>query len=228
MPIVEKRDPLMDSAVALAAITAFLYCVGTAYYGGYLSVLRLDTDVLDRNFNQTLYQGFLIIFAPAFVAIVVYAFYRLIEAYLVRPEINKWLLTSSKNKRSFLKIRPGFLRKRRGAMLDRPAKKHALAVLIIAAISVAFFLMLFHFETQGKKAALKILKKIDTKSVQPTDLMLLVRIDGQDRRLLDLGCGARNCAGIDLVTRTVIYFPQNGHSYILPPRAPTAPNKNQP
>ena len=117
--------------------------------------------------------------------------------------------------------------KQKDSKIVRCAKKHAVAVAFTAVASLAFLLMLSYFETQGKQAAFEILKKIDTKTVQPTDLLLWVRIDGQDRRLLDLGCGARNCAGLDLVTRTVIYFPQNGHSYILPPTVPTILNKEK-
>ena len=44
----DSKTPALNSAVLLAAATAYLYCVSTAHYGGYLSPLRLDADVLDR------------------------------------------------------------------------------------------------------------------------------------------------------------------------------------
>ena len=56
---------LLDSGIILAAITACLYAVGTAEYGGYLGELGLDANVLDRNFHQVVYRGFFLSLAPA-------------------------------------------------------------------------------------------------------------------------------------------------------------------
>jgi hypothetical protein len=54
-----------------------LYCVGTAHSGGYLGTLRLDADVLDRNFHQVLYAGFLNSFGPILLALFAYSGARL-------------------------------------------------------------------------------------------------------------------------------------------------------
>jgi hypothetical protein len=68
-----QRNPLLDnSGLALAAITAFLYCASSAYTGGYYSRLGLDGDVLDRNFQQILFEGFLISFKWPFMLFILY------------------------------------------------------------------------------------------------------------------------------------------------------------
>ncbi|MCF7966466.1 MAG: hypothetical protein K9L79_13120 [Methylobacter tundripaludum] len=59
------RSSLLDSAVALAVITAFFYAISTAYYDGYFQPLQLDPNVLDRNVQQSLYRGFVISLEPA-------------------------------------------------------------------------------------------------------------------------------------------------------------------
>ena len=225
----ENRNALVDSGVALAAVTAFLYCVSAAYYGGYLGIFRLDSDVLDRNFHQTLYNGFVISFPLAFGLAFAYLGYRIVYSHLLLPALTDWLRTSSKKKRRFIKLRQKLLGKRKDAAIVQREKRHSVAIAFYAAAFLTFLLSLAHFESEGQKAALERLEKIN-KTGLLSELML-VRINGQDIKLLALACGSRNCAGIDPLTRTINYFPQNGHSYALPPQkiAPAAAqNKGKP
>ncbi|WP_284193860.1 hypothetical protein, partial [Vibrio zhanjiangensis] len=48
---------LVDSAGIAALLTAYLYCVSTAFTHGYFNTLGLDSDLLDRNFHQIIYSG---------------------------------------------------------------------------------------------------------------------------------------------------------------------------
>ena len=54
----------IDSAIFLAGFTAVLYAWSTAYYNGYLHVLHLDSDMMERSFHQVIYNGLLISFSP--------------------------------------------------------------------------------------------------------------------------------------------------------------------
>ncbi len=50
---------LIDSATCIAVLTSYFYCISTAYTNGYLAVFGLDNDLLDRNFHQVIYSGFI-------------------------------------------------------------------------------------------------------------------------------------------------------------------------
>ena len=86
-----QRSSFIDSAIALAAATAFLYCVSTAYFGGYFGKLQLDENLLDRNFQQSLYKGFLIALNPVSFVLPIYAAVRLFYAYFLLPGFNNLL-----------------------------------------------------------------------------------------------------------------------------------------
>lgn len=210
-----NRNPLLDSGVALAALTAYLYCASAANYGGYLDSLRLDADVLDRNFQQILYNGFLVSFGPALLALTIYAASRLFYSHALLPEINDWLRKYWRRKRQFLKLKHGWYGKRKDSKIEQREKQHSVTAALFAAVFFALILTFVYFEAKGREAAVSILEKINKKSVQDHEL-IIVPINGQSLKLLYLTCGARNCAGIDLSTRIVHYFPQNGHSYYLP------------
>lgn len=210
-----KRNPLFDSGIALAAATAFLYCASAAYTGSYLDLLGLDGDVLDRNFQQILYHGFLISFAPALLALFFYAMARFLYSHSVLPGLNDELRKSWKLKRQYLRLKHWWRGKRKDSEIEQREKQHTVTFALLAAIFFAFILSLVYFESKGKEAATRVLSKIESKSI-PVHEMITVSIDGQTLKLLYLMCGARNCAGIALETRVVHYFPQNGHSYVLP------------
>ncbi|MBN9423448.1 MAG: hypothetical protein J0I91_13365 [Candidatus Accumulibacter sp.] len=210
----DKQNSLLDSGAVLAAATAFLYCVSTAKYGGYLSKLQLDADVLDRNFQQVLYQGFVDSFPQIFLALFLYAIVRFLYSHAFLPSLESWLKKSRKQKRQYLKLKRSLFGKQKDSQIVRQAKRHTITFALLAIVFLAFVLSLVYFESKGHSAAVAILEKLDEKPVQDQDL-ITVQIDSKTRKLLYLTCGARNCAGVDPSTKSVHYFPQNGHSYFL-------------
>lgn len=211
-----KRNPLFDSGIALAAVTAFLYCASAAYTGRYFGLLGLDGDVLDRNFQQMLYDGFLISVAPVLLVLFIYTLVRFLYSHGVLPGLNDELRKSWKRKRQYLRLKHWWRGKRKDSAIEQREKRHTVTCIFLGAIFFAFIMSLVYFESKGKDAALRVQSKIDSKSI-PEHEMVTVSINGQALRLLYLMCGARNCAGVAPETRVVYYFPQNGHSYVLPP-----------
>jgi hypothetical protein len=211
----ERKSSLFDSGAVLAAATGFLYCASAAYYGGYFRVFQLDADVLDRNFNQSLYNGFAISWVPAFLSLFYYAALRFLYAYLLLPALNDWLHHGILNKRRFLKLKHRAWGKRKDSKIVRSQKKHTLKFAFYIVVFLALILSLVHFESKGKEEATSARNKVESKTFLPSDI-ITVKIDDIQHQLFFLSCGARNCAGIDPDTKVIYYFPQNGHSYQLP------------
>lgn len=206
-----KTEPLWNGGVILALVTAALYCISTAYYGGFMGVLRLDADVLDRNFHQTLYHGFLKAFAPAFYVLSVICVLFWLYSHLALPGLNDILKSSWRRQRKFSKVKQWMLGKRRDSPFERRQKRRSLQVLFLLFGGVLFIVFLSRFEREGKEDASKLLASLEAPAQH--EGMVIVQIDGQLRRLLYLNCGARNCAAIDPSSRVVHYFPQNGHAF---------------
>jgi len=221
-----KRDPLLDSGLALAATTAFLYCASAAYTGGFNSRLGLDGDVLDRNFQQVLYDGFLISFGPVLLALVVYTILRFFYSYAVLPGINDALRKNWRRKRLVLKLKHSWYGKRKDSELELREKKHTRLAAVITGVAFTLILSLVYFESKGKDAASQVRTKLEHKSFVQHEVVT-VTINGEAKELLYLSCGARNCVGVDPETRIVQYFPQNGHSYLLPVEKPKQSTANE-
>lgn len=210
--MVESKNPLLNSAILLTAATAFLYCVSTAHYGGYLGPLHLDADILDRNFHQVLYNGFLISFSPMFWALAGYGFIRLTYSHLVLPGIIDWLRHGISRRRRFLKFRHRWFGKRKDSLHERKQKKHTMSALLYVVLALALIASLAYFESLGKNSARKMLTRLESEKTL-TENFVQVKINDERINLFYLACGARNCAGIELKKKTIYYFPQNGHSY---------------
>jgi hypothetical protein len=216
----ESKNPLLNSGIVLASATAFLYCASTANFRGYLGPLKLDADVLDRNFHQILYNGFLDSFGPVWLTFFAYAAAHWLYSYAIRPNLIDWLRKSTANRRRFLKVKYRLVKKRKASKIELHHKQRSVTMLTYAALAFVLILSLVYFEWQGKTTALADLKQIadvkkqiEAKKSLSNSAIIRVKIDDQFRSLFYLKCGARNCAGIDPVTMTVYYFPQNGHSY---------------
>jgi len=211
----DSRNPLFDSAVALAAITASLYCVGSAKYGGYLSALQLDADVLDQNLQQVLYQGFITAFPEVFLGLCLYTIFHYVYSHVVLPEIAEWLQKSWKSKRRYLGLKHILFSKKKDSLGVQRAKKRTVIFALLTFSILAIILALVYFESEGKQGAVAILEKLDAITFNDNEL-ISVQLNGEQLKLVYLTCGARNCAGIDPHTRVVHYFPQNSYSYYLP------------
>lgn len=210
----ETRAPLVNGGVAIALLTAGLYCISTANYGGFMGVLKLDADVLDRNFHQTLYHGFLTAFVPAFRLLAVIALTLFASVMIGTPAVNAFLRKRWSRRRTFVRLRREMALDQRSTPFELTQRRLAGHALICLAVAIAVIGALAHFDGLGKKSAEKLLAKLD-QPIQDSTLVT-VRIDGQPHRLLYLICGARNCAGIDPKTHMVHYFPQHGHAFQHP------------
>lgn len=218
-----SKESLWNGGLGLALVTAALYCISTAYYGGFMGVLRLDADVLDRNFHQTLYHGFLTAFVPVFYVMSVMCVLLMLYSHLALPAVNDALRGNRRQQRKFLKIKQWMLGKRRDSAFERRQKRRTVWTCVLVFMGAAFIFFLAHFEREGKEKANRLLSRLERPTQEAA--MVSVRIDGQLHRLLYLGCGARNCAGMDLSTHMVHYFPQNGHAFQHPQPAPESTQK---
>jgi hypothetical protein len=141
-----SKNTLLNSGIGIAACTAFLYCVSTAYYGGFLSELHLDSEILDRNFHQVLYNGFLICFAQAFLVLATYAVTGFFYSYALLPIINDEIRRSRHRKRQFLKLKHQILGKRKDSKIEQKEKRKTINALVYVAIGLAFIFTLTYFE----------------------------------------------------------------------------------
>lgn len=208
---------ILGSGILVALGTAALYCISSAYYRGFLSGLRLDPEVLDRNFHQVLYSGFVVALGPAIACMVLYA--AAVTGYaLVLPDLR---FKRFKLKRKFARFRKKTRaasghRKAAGRATrdsEKRARRRACSALKALALVLAGFVGLVAFERRGFDEAQERLKQAeDAGSAEK----LIVRIDGKLRELRYFACGARNCAAIEPVTGHVYYFPQTGHIYQSP------------
>lgn len=220
-----SKESLWSSGVALALVPAVLYCVSTAYYGGFMGVLRLDADVLDRNFHQTLYHGFLTAFVPAFYVLGALCALLWLYSHLVLPELNDRLRGNWKKQRKFLKAKQWMLGKRRDSLFERRQKQRSVRVFFLLLAGGVFITFLARFERVGKQDAVKLMVHLEGPARD--EGLVTVQIEGQTRRLFYLHCGARNCAAIDPETRMVHYFPQNGHAFKYVGPAPSLAVKSR-
>jgi hypothetical protein len=205
-------NKLIDSGLIITFATAFLYCVSTAQNGGYLGVLLLDSDVLDRNLDQILYNGFLISFYPVTVVFFIYLCCRFVYSYAIFPEFNDWLRHSFSRRRKAVQFKKKWFDNKKDSPLEIREKHKTKKTAFYFTLFVLFILSLVHFEKQGKKDAMTILRNIESNQIAQTKL-INVNIDNETRHLHLLVCGSRNCAGIESETKRIYYFPQNAHSY---------------
>lgn len=208
----EFKYPVIGSAVLLAGTTAFLYCASTAYFGGYLGMLKLDADVLDRNFHQVLYSGMLVAFAPVSwilcTAFLLCTIYTTVVFGLLRPYLKRGV----SEKRRILAIKHVFTSRSRGSPQEQAMKRRTRAVFTCLLVLSAFLLTLAHLERKGRRSAQEMLQRLGQGKAQVSQ-MVRVKIEDQPRTLAHLMCGARNCAGLEVPTGTVYYYPQTGHSF---------------
>ncbi len=198
-----------DSGMILAGITAFFYCSSSAKFGGFITPYHLDSDVLGRNFQQVLYDGFLTSYPVIFKAIFALAALSFIRSHMAIP-------FASEYPKIILSVKKIFKSKSGRIVNDKELKardttKKIMIYAIIAALSLTY---LTKMEATGKKEAIARLGRINTDTVLASELVN-VKIDGHLKQLVFLMCGERNCAGIDQKTKEIFYYPQNGHSYLL-------------
>nr|WP_319394109.1 hypothetical protein [uncultured Desulfobacter sp.] len=211
----KTRNILIDSGVSLAVISAFLYCVSTAYYRGFLHSLNLEPNILDRNFQHILYNGFLISFSPALGTLLAYFLYRIFYSHVIIPGINDYLRKNIQRKRKFIKIKFFLYGKRQDSEIEKKEKKHSIFVGYIFFISILVIFSLVFFEKKGKTKATDFVKKIEMQSFTKNDYVT-VTINNNPHKLVFITCGARSCAGFDNKKKEIVYFNPTDITYGFP------------
>lgn len=205
-----------ESAIILALSTALLYIVANTYTQGFLDTLHLDPEVLDRNFNQVLYRGFIIALGNLLgsflniITVLILLSFTMFIFLVTFPSIATTQIFTCVRQRAADGI--AFLQGATMIKLSASVFARSFVVLTIATLILHY---LASIEKKGRDDALTLLGFTARTNLPPDQRMLRVSIDGKPLDLLYLTCGSRNCAGMDLKTRRVYYFPQNGHSYCL-------------
>ncbi|MBO1926629.1 hypothetical protein J3998_03485 [Thiomicrorhabdus sp. 6S2-11] len=76
--------------------------------------------------------------------------------------------------------------------------------------SFAFIVGMAIFDSKGQDAAKGVLNKMKSGTMST----VVVPVNGVNKSLVYLYCGARNCAAQNIENNEVVYFPQNGHIYV--------------
>jgi len=73
-----------------------------------------------------------------------------------------------------------------------------------------FIIAMYLFESKGIKSAKKLIENLENNTYDT----IKTKVHGSEINLAYLYCGSRNCAGLSLKTAEIVYFPQNGHSFL--------------
>ncbi|MEH0739974.1 hypothetical protein H4F05_00510 [Vibrio cholerae] len=203
---------LMDSAIFLAVVTAFFYCISTAYYQGYLGTMQLDSDLLDRNLHQVLYQGFLVSLTPLILTLFIVTAIAFFFSHVIAPIWVSILKRSIKNKRRLFKAKKLLFGKYKDSPFEKRVKaisRNCASCFLVVSLSLLY---LAYIESLGKEHAKDIQVEIQKGNYNKSNL---VRLSGSTPKdLYLLACGARNCAGVDLQTKRVYYFESKHLSFV--------------
>ncbi|WP_028672441.1 hypothetical protein [Saccharospirillum impatiens] len=206
------RKPI-DSAIFLGACTAILYSWSTANYHGFLKAASLDSDMMERSFHQVIYGGLVISFGPILLMLLVVSLSLFFWSHAVLPSYIDWVRGSVKSKRRVIKIRRYWIGKRTAPSIEKQEKFRFNRVALCSLAGVGFVLSLAYFEYKGYQQANEVIYKHMASNNSPGS-MIAVLINKSEKELRYLGCGAKNCAGIEENTNKVYYFTQSsGYSF---------------
>ena len=204
----------IDSAVFLAGLTAILYTWSTAHYVGYLNILRLDSDMMERSFHQAIYNGLMISFFPVMIGLILFAFFLYIYSYIFLPYYMDWVRGSIGAKRRAIKFRRFWFGKRKRPAAELRVKAIFVKVAILALFGFLYILSLVYFESKGKLQAITLIE-VHLEGKNKKTRMVNININNEKVTLRFLGCGTRNCAGIAESTNLIFYYPSSvGYSYL--------------
>ncbi len=208
------RKLSIDSAIFLALSTALLYTWSTALYHGFFRVLRLDSDMMERSFHQVIYDGLIISFLPTLSILIFSAFLLYLYAHLILPEYVDWARKSIKSKRKITKFRRFWLGKRNSPPVEQRSKALFTKVAVLTFFGFLYIGSLVYFELKGSEKANELVDSHLAGKSKPTE-MITVGVNGNPKILMFLGCGARNCAGIEAGTNFIYYFASSsGYSFL--------------
>jgi len=203
----------IDSAILLAISTAVLFSWSTAHYMGFLFEADLDINMMERSFHQVIYNGLLLAFYPVIVVLIFICILLFFYAHIILPEYIKQIRRSYKFRKKIAKFRRYWIGKRVTSQVEKNAMERFNNFGLLTILSLTFLFSLVYFENEGKKEAQIIMEKVQNES-EPHD-MIRVNFTKKVRKLYFLGCGLKNCAGIEAETNKVFYFPQSlGFSFV--------------
>ncbi|MCE8017705.1 hypothetical protein HOP62_16625 [Halomonas sp. MCCC 1A17488] len=213
-----SRKMGVDSAIFLAAFTALLYTWSTAYYHGYIGVLNLNADMMERNFHQIIYDGFLISFAPVLVILIISAMCLWAYSHAVLPSYTDWLKSSVGRKRKVVRVRRLFFGCRGETVLELRAKSSTVKAALFAFAGIFYIVSLGFFDREGKVRAEEFLSVIASED-HHYSRVINAQVGGEIKKLIFIRCGVRNCAGLEKNEGVIYYFDSSsGYSftYALP------------
>jgi hypothetical protein len=135
--------------------------------------------------------------------------------HMLLPALKDVLHKDWRSKRFFLKLKRRLCSKRNMSDYELRVRKQTPMMIFIPVVALSFIFSLTHFQSLGKETASQLRTRLERKSFLQHEI-ISVTINGVAKKLMFLGCGARNCVGVDPESRGIHYFPQNGHSYPLP------------
>ncbi len=205
----------LNSATVLAIITTTLYVSGVASYHGYLLVLDLDSDMMERSFNLTLYRGFIVIFVELIWAAYALIIVLVLNTYLFIPVLLWYMKRGFKQSRRIIKIKRMF--KYRVKIQQDSATRLTNTLVVFSCIVFTVF-SLSYIENKGRTRAYDLLKRSAEGKLTQSD-MVTRQIEGRILSLLNLGCGMSHCAGMEIGNNKIHYFPKSQpYSFELEPK----------
>ncbi|EGR3237268.1 hypothetical protein DC909_11115 [Vibrio parahaemolyticus] len=182
-------------------ICGVLYTSSVAYYGGYLHVFSLDTDILHRNVDQVLYHGFIFLY-PRMMNIAT-------ALFIIACVVMMCLAFGTHYKYRKLKnVKPNFLKL---ALYDfnniKPYLKSWLFLsLLLVIVSVVYIFILASFERQGMERGKEVKDAIAEGNI--FNLQCIERLNGKSngKLVINVYCGANSCVGVPLNSNSFVYY----------------------
>lgn len=186
-------------------ICGVFYTSSVAYYGGYLQIFGVDSDILHRNVDQILYHGFLFIYPKVFTVAIVWSFLTLFVMFIMFTVIH------IKYSRKFNNISPRL----RGIMfydfsgLLVCLKSWSIFPFIFGTVLVLYLLILRNFEIDGRQTGNNVKHAIETGNV--FKLQCIQRLGDKnnfekEKLVINIFCGSDTCVGTPLNSRSYIYY----------------------
>ncbi|MBW3529182.1 hypothetical protein KO533_21815 [Shewanella sp. NKUCC05_KAH] len=219
------EDFLKNSAIFITLTTAFFYCCSSFYVNGYFRVLGLDSDVLERNFHSIVFDGFTLSLNKS-----VTIFYLLVVTFWLRAifisEVSRITKNDSNLKKCIRFKRKIYKRLNfKGKYSSWPSWPYlapAFRALMFFVSFVVIVLGLKSFQADGMNNAMYIKNHIVeefsekqkpiTSATKEHPFNMVTSLKAElNQPLYLLYCGSRMCAGFDLESEEVVYFPQTGY-----------------
>ncbi len=213
-----------DNTLLLAMVTSLFYTWSTASFNGFLSVMRLDSDLMERNFHQVIYNGMLISFGPILTAGLLIWAIIFFYSHAILPSYIDWVRGGFGRRRQVVRFRRFWFAKRNSPRVESRAKELFTKISLAMILSLFYIFSLAYFESTSSGNAKKLLEEHESgKNSQAS--IINVEINKKSKKLRFLACGSRTCAGIEEKTNLIYYFSSTtSYSYIHHEKNVTKPS----